>query len=254
MVFQHQQKYFELLMSACSEREEEAWKNQLRLRIAAEARDLAEGRHIAADSLACLVIDVKAQGFAFEAHPGIARRLSIKRAATLGPKTNLRQVIIQNTHAQVSGQHEAEDSVQVMRSKSHMSSSHIHTLAPRRSDRVRLEGLLADVWCGNSLPYPCMTTRRPENAIRASANSVMRKLSMASIASNFSKRSISFSGPNGQGLEDVRGPSRRACYDATARTRRLNKQRSRVTVVDFHNAPAAVLPEAYETCHDYGRL
>jgi hypothetical protein len=232
-------------MSACSEQEKMAWKHQLQSRIAAEARDLAEGRHVATEVVSYLAMDVKPEGAAFEAHAS-TRRLSIRRAATLGPKTQLRQVIIKNTYAQIPGQYEAEEHVQVMRSKSHMSSTHMPTLAPRRSDRVRLEGILADVWSRDCLPYPGMAMRRPENTIRASANSVMRKLSMASIASNFSKRSASFSGPNTERQEEFRAPSQHAFYNAAARSRRLEKRRSRAAVVDFHTAPTAFLPEDFE--------
>jgi hypothetical protein len=63
-------------------------------------------------------------------------------------------------------------------------------LATLRSERIRLEGLLADVWTRDILPFPGMTNRaRSEQLVRASASSMMRKLSVASIASNFTKRS-----------------------------------------------------------------
>lgn len=66
----------------------------------------------------------------------------------------------------------------------------IPVLAPSRADRIRLETLLADVWTREILPYPGMTSRaRSEHLVRASASSMMRKLSVASIASNFTKRS-----------------------------------------------------------------
>lgn len=63
-------------------------------------------------------------------------------------------------------------------------------LATSRSERIRLESLLADVWTRDFLPFPGMTSRaRSEQLVRASASSMMRKLSVASIASNFTKRS-----------------------------------------------------------------
>lgn len=199
------------------------------------------------DVVAHLAIDIKSAGSAFSVNIDLVRRLSMRRAATLGPKSSLRQVIIKNTHAQMPGQHGNDDSVQVSRSKSHMSSSHMPTLAPRRAERIRLENVLVDVWSRDCIPYPGMATRRPENTIRASANSVMRKLSMASIASNFSsKRTASFSGHINQRPEIGRTPSPRTLYNPAARSRRLEKRHSRAAVVDFHSAPNAFLPEDFE--------
>jgi hypothetical protein len=222
-----------------------AWKRHLQQRIAVEARDQVESRYAIEGDSSYLALDLKPECSNFEANEP-SRYLSIRRAATLGPKTQLRQVIINNTLARVPSQHEINDQIGVTRSKSYMSSTHLPTLAPRRSERVRLESILADVWSRHSLPYPGMAMRRPENAIRASANSVMRKLSMASIASNFSKRSASFSGPNGERLEDMRHPPQRTFYNTATRSRRAEKRRSRAVVVDFHSTPSAFLPEDFE--------
>lgn len=58
---------------------------------------------------------------------------------------------------------------------------------------MRLENLISDVWTREILPFPGMTSRtRSEHLVRASASSMMRKLSVASIASNFTKRSGSY--------------------------------------------------------------
>lgn len=61
-------------------------------------------------------------------------------------------------------------------------------LAPPRAERIRLEALLADVWSRDILPLPGISNRsRNEHLVRAS--SVMRKLSVASLAGPFRKRS-----------------------------------------------------------------
>jgi hypothetical protein len=61
-------------------------------------------------------------------------------------------------------------------------------LAPPRTERIRLEALLADVWSRDILPLPGISNRsRNEHLVRAS--SVMRKLSVASLAGPFRKRS-----------------------------------------------------------------
>lgn len=56
-------------------------------------------------------------------------------------------------------------------------------LVPSRSERARLEVLVADVWSHGVLPLPSMTNiARNEQAIRRSASTVMRKLSGSSMA------------------------------------------------------------------------
>ncbi len=79
------------------------------------------------------------------------------------------------------------------RSQSLLTTNRIPVLAPPRAERVRLENLLSDVWTREILPFPGMTGRtRSEHLVRASASSMIRKLSVASIAGNFTKRSVSY--------------------------------------------------------------
>jgi hypothetical protein len=100
--------------------------------------------------------------------------------------SGLCQVIIKNTNAFK----ESPSSAAINRSQSLLTTNRIPVLAPSRADRIRLEALLADVWTKEILPYPGMTGRaRNEHLVRASASSMMRKLSVASITSNFTKRS-----------------------------------------------------------------
>lgn len=243
-----------MILSACSEKEEDEWKSHLRVRIAAETKDFTEGRSNAAELFSALQLEAKSLGPVFEAHSGFTRRKSIHRAATLGPKTNLHQVIIKNTHAQKLAGESSETSLPVMRSQSHshLSSTHIPTLAPRRAERIRLEAAMGDVWSRDILPYPGMASRRMESHIRASANSVMRKLSMASIASNFSKRSTSFTSLENHGTDEPRcsssqWPLQLGPPKLVKRATGLEKIRKRKPVmVDFHNTPNAFLPEDFE--------
>lgn len=103
-------------------------------------------------------------------------------------------------------------SAPVNRSQSLLTTNHrIPTLAPPRSERARIEALLSDVWSREILPFPGMTTRsRSEHLVRSSASSVMRKLSVASIASSFGRRPGSLTslhkawtdGETGDGDED----------------------------------------------------
>lgn len=76
-------------------------------------------------------------------------------------------------------------------------------LAPPRGERARLEALLSDVWSREILPFPGMTMKsRSENLVRSSASTVMRKLSVASFASSFTKRSASSAQKN-QSTENI---------------------------------------------------
>lgn len=118
----------------------------------------------------------------------VARRLSIRRATTVGPKSPLCQVIIENTSA-TKDTATSSTNAAVNRSQSLLGTNRIPVLAPSRAERVRLERLLSDVWTKQILPYPGMTGRaRSEHIVRSSASSMMRKLSVASITSNFTKR------------------------------------------------------------------
>jgi hypothetical protein len=103
--------------------------------------------------------------------------------------SGLCQVIIKNTNACRSILH-ASSSTSINRSQSLLTTNRIPVLAASRADRIRLEALLSDVWSRDILPFPGINGRvRNEHVVRASASSMMRKLSVASMASNFTKRS-----------------------------------------------------------------
>lgn len=89
----------------------------------------------------------------------------------------------------------AATAASINRSQSLLTTNHrIPTLAPPRSERARIEAHLGDVWSRDILPFPGMTNRsKSEHLVRSSASSVMRKLSVASIASSFSRRPGSLS-------------------------------------------------------------
>lgn len=199
------------------------------------------------DMFSSLRLDIKSLGPVFGHANSLVRRMSVHRAATLGAKTNLSQVIIKNTQAQrIPDSPPTFSPGIVTRSQSHMSANHVPTLAPRRVERTRLESVLEDVWTKDTLPFPGMPNRRVENQIRASANSVMRKLSMASIASNFSRRSPSLSSVSHARSEDSFENRMHKLSHGNLRARSAIDHRPAPTVVDFHNAPAAFLPTDFE--------
>ncbi|KAL1611975.1 hypothetical protein SLS60_000198 [Paraconiothyrium brasiliense] len=247
LMFEHRHRLHEVILSACSSQEEEVWKKQLRQRIVCETHDFVEGQSTMQDMFSSLSLDIKSIGPVFGHADSLVRRMSVHRAATLGSKTHLTQVIIKNTQAQKTPEPPppfAPNSV--TRSQSHLSTAHIPILAPRRAERIRLETALEDVWTKDILPFPGMGNRRVENQFRASANSVMRKLSMASITSNFSRRSPSFSSVSNTRSEDSNSSKIHKISHGNLRGQALADRRPAPAVVDFHNAPAAFLPNDFE--------
>ncbi|KAI0583704.1 Rho guanyl nucleotide exchange factor [Pyrenophora tritici-repentis] len=246
-VFEHGHRLHELIFSACSSQEEEVWKTQLRERIVYETHDFVEGQPTMQDMYTSISLDLKSLGPVFGHANSLVRRMSVHRAATLGSKSNMSQVIIKNTQSQkLPDVPPTFSPSMITRSQSHLSTNHVPTLAPRRAERIRLESQLEDVWTKDLLPFPGMSNRRMENQIRASANSVMRKLSMASIASNFSRRSPSLSNTSHSRSEDSSGSRVHKVSQRNLRAQSATDRRPAPAVVDFHTAPAAFLPTDFE--------
>lgn len=120
-------------------------------------------------------------------------------------------------------------------------------LAPSRGDRARLEALLSDVWTREVLPFPGMTARaRNEHLIRTSAHSVMRKLSVTSIASTFTKRSASLASiTRGGSDEDSGGEDDVSVLTATPVASHetappvMGNDKSRLSIIDDESDRAA---------------
>lgn len=197
-------------MTACTRKEEVEWRVRL-------GPPRSEGLDAKDASLfSSLDLDIKSLGTLFGKPGGgvctnmplgmsanvswtigtIARRVSIHRATTVGPKSPLCQMVLKNTSVvRESASMVASSSLAINRSQSLLTTNaRIPVLAPARSERARLEALLAEVWSREVLPFPGMTARaRSEHLVRTSASTVMRKLSVASIASSFTKKTGSVS-------------------------------------------------------------
>lgn len=131
----------------------------------------------------------------------MARKISIHRATTVSPKSPLCNVIVRNTSLEKDLQ--ASATATINRSQSLLAKGRVPVLAPSRGDRARLEALLSDVWTREVLPFPGMTVRaRNEHLIRTSAHSMIRKLSVTSITSQFTKRSTSLASVTRGGSEE----------------------------------------------------
>ncbi|KAG5983666.1 hypothetical protein E4U55_007590 [Claviceps digitariae] len=134
-------------------------------------------------------------------------RLSTRRATTSCPKPALYQVILKNTSEHAPSYVSNTTSLSISRSHSLLSTkSRVSILSPPRMERARLETLLADVWSREILPFPGVSTRiRSEKFVRTSASTVMRKLSVMSIANSLARRTEGLR--QRLSLEDARRPA-----------------------------------------------
>ncbi|MCJ1469436.1 hypothetical protein MMC07_008069 [Pseudocyphellaria aurata] len=192
LVFESNQQLYELILCACSAREEEQWKSSLLEYSSKEGQIQKEDQATLAPLFYILLPDIRSLGHIFGVPGTLTRRISIQRAATVNPRTNACQVIIKNTNAlrdSNDSQTSAPDSLS--RSHSLLSTNRILVLAPKRAERLRMEYALTEVWTRDLLPFPGMSPNRGEHLIRTSASSMMRKLSRATMANSFTKRSTS---------------------------------------------------------------
>lgn len=197
IVFEHSARMFEIIATACSAVESQVWREHLARSIETRTLAVTQGLSNVFELHSPLTSDMRSIGKAFGKPGSFVKRMSVHRTATVGPTTDLNQVIIKNTQAvkealESASTNASASSLHIPRSQSVATPSHVQTLAPRRADRARLEAILSDVWTKHLIPFPGMTIGRSEQ-IRGSANHVIRKFSMASITSNFSssKRSAS---------------------------------------------------------------
>lgn len=242
LVFEHNARMYEVILTACTAQEAETWRSNIANNIESHAEAVAQRQANVFPIHSPMVSDMRSIGKAFGKPGSFVRRMSVHRTATVGPTTDLNQVIIKNTQsAKEFHDNDSQTSMQIPRSQSVQTPSHVQTLAPRRADRHRLEAILADVWTKDLLPWPGMSRR--SDPIRAGANHVIRKFSMASITSNFSssKRTPSYTSIASSRKEDVAPvPARNMRRDSRC------SYTSKQPIVNFHNAPDAFLPADFE--------
>lgn len=189
--FENSGHLHEFILSACSAVEEIAWKNGMKIKDTPARRTDELFNQIPSST----GLDLRSIGQVYSQQSStLSRNPSVQRAATVGNRANVCQVIIRNTHnPQELGDFRQPSSSAINRSQSHMTSNRVVVLAPKRSERARLETTLSDVWTKEKLPYPGMIGSRGGQIIRASAGSLVRKLSLASLHAPFSRRSGSVS-------------------------------------------------------------
>lgn len=207
LVFECHYQLFEIVMTACNAKEEMEWRARL-------SSPRTQCKTKSATAFSFLDLDIKSIGMVATKsglqhsspsytqlqyltteplEPG-TRRLSIRRATTVCPKPALYQVILKNTSGIRQNSGHAATTLGIRRSHSLLTTkARVSFLAPARSERARLETILADVWSREILPFPGMGVRsRSERLVRSSASTVIRKLSVASISSSLAKRAGGF--------------------------------------------------------------
>ncbi|KAF5722137.1 hypothetical protein FMUND_3157 [Fusarium mundagurra] len=184
LVFESDHQLYEVVMTACTSREENEWRTRLQQPLCLEPVGRSPGLQI------FLSLDIQSLGTVFGRPGSIARSLSTHQASVGSSESSLCHVILKNTSTMKSSSG-VGSGAGLHRSHSLLSTKvRTPVLVPSRSERARLEVLLSDVWSQDVLPLPSMTNiARNEQMIRRSASTVMRKLSVSSMT----KRSGSLS-------------------------------------------------------------
>jgi hypothetical protein len=245
LTFERDNRHYELIQVACSAAEASAWRAHIASGIDHAVSAVARGRANILELQSPLMEDIKSIEEINE-EKGLQRYSSLRHASTRSNRSDQHHVIITNTQTySETVETSSQSSLRLLRSHSSAVPSRTQTLAPRRSDRHRLEKVLVDVWSRDLLPYPGLT--RKTDPFRASANHVMRKFSMASITSNFSssKRSVSYTSIGSWRKDE--SPSCRA-DEASRQTHSLQVKPTpdRPALVSFHTTPDAFLPADFE--------
>ncbi|KAF5617184.1 hypothetical protein F52700_12697 [Fusarium sp. NRRL 52700] len=176
LVFESDHQLYEVVMTACTSREENEWRTRLQQPLCLEPVGRSPGLQI------FLSLDIQSLGTVFGRPGSIARSLSTHQASVGGSESFLCHVILKNTSTMKSSSG-ISSGAGLHRSQSLLSTkARTPVLVPSRSERARLEVLLSDVWSQDVLPLPSMTNiARNEQMLRRSASTVMRKLSVSSM-------------------------------------------------------------------------
>ncbi|KAL2271188.1 hypothetical protein VTJ83DRAFT_559 [Remersonia thermophila] len=195
IVFMSGNQLYELMLTACSPKEELEWRSRLSQSSSAPPSDDQEPAEV--EGYTAHSMHIKTLGTVYRKSGTHSGKLSIHRAATIGPKPPICQVILKNTSGGAKKQvtpppSPSSSPAPISRSQTIPSpTARVAVIAPPRAERARLEALLADLWSRDVLPFPGLSTprSRSEQLVRASASSVMRKLSSVSITSSFRRSS-----------------------------------------------------------------
>ena len=99
LVFEHGARMFEILLTACSAIEATVWRQRITTCIETQSRAVAEGHTHSIPLQSPLVGEMRSIGKAFGKPGSFVRQVSVHRTATVGPTSDLTQVVIKNTQA-----------------------------------------------------------------------------------------------------------------------------------------------------------
>lgn len=186
IIFEAGHRIYEVLVSACSAKEEAVWRKQILDRASAESRDYHEYSSTNLDLFASMNSDVKPIGTIFGRPGTLARHQSLHRSGS-DPKSDVANVIIKNTHAlsEVICSHPSAPSLN--RSVSVLSMNRVTIFSPKRSERTSIEAKLVDVWTKDILPFGLMN---PGTRKRADTSNLIKRLSVVSLVSTVARKSM----------------------------------------------------------------
>ncbi|KAM4059431.1 rhoGEF domain-containing protein [Hirsutella rhossiliensis] len=126
LVFECDHQLYEMIMTACTPKEEVEW----RTRLSRPVKDSSEPRD--PSCFGSMDLDMKSLGTVFGKPGTIARRVSIHRATTVGPKSPLCQVVLKNTSVVRDTASSASAALTINRSQSLLAThARIRRLEPR---------------------------------------------------------------------------------------------------------------------------
>ena len=169
---------FELVATACSEKEATKWKEQLLKQINRKEEQHGRGL-IPFLQRSRTFLDLKPK-FTFpngNRRPIISRSTSANAMGDAIPKAPIVNLIIKGTESAIT---RSISSINLVgRSQTvHTTYRPMAILTPKRHDRLRLEHRLASVWTKDVIPYPGMQTGRGEYVLRSSAESLIRRFTI----------------------------------------------------------------------------
>ena len=160
------------------------WRNHIHDRILAESKDYQEYSSTSMDFCPCISSDIKPVGDVFGRPGTLARHQSLLRGTVFSSLESDGQYVVINNFLFVND----PGSPNIKRSYSALNlNGLVPTVNLKRSERNRAESRLADVWTKDLIPFNA-TRLKPQR--EPSSTMIIRRLSMLSLLSGGSKKSI----------------------------------------------------------------
>ncbi|KAE8417710.1 Dbl homology domain-containing protein [Aspergillus pseudocaelatus] len=175
LVFQYQNKKFELVLSASSAYEEKQWKSEF-LKSAALSADMQRPVSSELRGYSFLTLDLAPLDQESSSEPSFSRTASVHSVAISRVEPDLQHVVVKRTHCpQKLGQAACHVDGEFDRPKLSVPESPI-ILTTRRQDRIRLERIISSVYTRECLPYPGMSLAKGDILFRP--GTIMRRFTV----------------------------------------------------------------------------